>query len=102
VRRVLISGSILAVGLLSTPGIAKATRPATEREISEFRDAARKVEDITTCAVAVSRSGAGSSDSCQWVPRPDYEPVITEARVSTIDETWATAYLAPAPRTVEA
>ncbi|HKB50407.1 MAG TPA: hypothetical protein VKC63_03140 [Solirubrobacterales bacterium] len=97
--RVLIYGSIIAVAFLSAPGTASATRPATEQEIAEFRTAARTVENITHCAVLVR---ASASDSCQWVPRPDYEPVITEARISTLDETWATAFLSPAPRTTEA
>lgn len=99
VRRVLIYGTLSAVVLLSVPAAASATRPATEQEVAEFRTAARKVEEITTCGVVVR--GAVSSASCQWVPRADYEPVITEARVSTLEETWATAFLAPAPRTTE-
>lgn len=57
------------------------------------------MENITKCAVA---RRATASDSCQWVPRPDYEPGVTEARISTLDETWATAFLSPAPRTTEA
>ena len=91
VRRVLIYGTLSAVVLLSVPAAASATRPATEQEVAEFRTAARKVEEITTCGVVVR--GAVSSASCQWVPRADYEPVITEARVSTLEETWATAFL---------
>ena len=57
------------------------------------------MENITHCAVLLR---ASASDSCQWAPRPDYEPVVTEARISTLDETWATAFLSPAPRTTEA
>ena len=56
------------------------------------------MENITHCAEALR---AAASSACQWVPRADYEPVITEARVSTLDETWATTFLAPAPRTTE-
>ncbi len=99
-RRVVIYGSIFAATLLSAPGTAVAIRPATEQEVAQFRTAAREAEDTTTCSEL--ERGPASSYSCKWVPRTDYEPLITEARVSTLDETWATAFLAPAPRTTEA
>ena len=99
VRRELLTGALAVVALLAVPAAASATRPATDQEIAEFRAAAREVENITRCGTLVR---ARASGSCQWVPRPDYEPAITEARVSTLDETWATALLAPAPRTTEA
>jgi hypothetical protein len=90
---------VAVVALLLLPETASATRPATDQEIGAFKTAAREVEDITTCAVPLR---ATVSTSCSWVPRADYEPAITNALVSTLDETWATAYLDPAPRTTEA
>ena len=94
-RRGLLACGVAVVGLLALPAAAAATRPATEQEISEFRAAAKAAENAT-CAVAE----ALTSSSCP-PPRPDYEPLITEARVSTIEETWATAYIMPAPRLTE-
>jgi len=90
---------LFAIVLLGAPDAASATRPATEQEIGEFRRSAQEIENITTCGQPL---GSAVASSCQWTPRTDYEPFISEARVSTVDETWATAYLAPAPRTVEA
>jgi hypothetical protein len=84
--------------LLVLPAMAGAVRSASDQEISEFKAAARVVENAR-CMSALLRAGASSS--C-LPPRENYEPLITEARVSTIDETWATAYVAPAPHSSEA
>ena len=98
-RRGFLAGviAIAAVAPLVVPGVASAIRPATDQEIAEFKAAARVVENAT-CAVALR---AAASSLCPPA-REGYEPLVTEARVSTLDETWATARLAPAPHSTEA
>lgn len=91
--------SVVGLVLLALPVKALAVRAASDAEVTEFRTAAREFEDITKCERAVS---AQASDSCDWVPRPGYEPVISSARVSTLDESWATAFFEPMPRSPEA
>lgn len=95
-KRRLLWGTLSVVALLLMPEMASAARPATDQEIAEFRTSAKAVENAP-CAVALR---ATSSDICP-APRADYEPTITEARVSTIDETWATAHLAPVPKSTK-
>jgi hypothetical protein len=77
--------------------MANATRPATEQEITEFRTAAQLAEHGRCLTLEL----AAASGSC-LPSRSDYEPVVTEERVSTMDETWATAYVAPALHLAEA
>lgn len=95
--RFLIAAAVALVSL-TLPSIAEATRSATDQEITQFRTSVKEIENVTTCAHLLR---ATTSDGCSWVPRPDYEPTISNALVSTMDETWATAYVAPAPRTTE-
>ena len=76
--------------------MASAIRPATDQEILEFKTVARVVEN-SRC---VSLQTALESSSCP-LSRSDYDPAITEARVSTLDETWATAQITPAPHSTE-
>jgi len=99
VRQGFVCGAIFTVVLLALPGVAGATRPASEQEISDFKAAARVVEAITECAHPLLATASGN---CEWVPREGYEPLVSDARVSTLDASWATAYLTPAPRTTEA
>jgi hypothetical protein len=97
-RRVLVS---LAVGaaLLALPSAAAATRAATEEEMAAFHDALLKSEtEEVACVVLVTGGAAPSSlGPCEEKGRPDYAPTVSDGRVSTLDETWATAYVHPVP-----
>ncbi len=86
-------------GLLALPTAAHATRAATEQEMAAFRNAlvSNEKEEIG-CAVALRGGAAASSlGPCVENGRPDYAPQVSEGRVSTLDETWATAYVTPVP-----
>jgi hypothetical protein len=91
----------VTLALLGMPATAGAIRPATEKEIAEFRSALTVVERAD-CGVALAAGANGGGSGCKTAPRPDYEPLISEARVSTIDESWATAYVDPLPKSEEA
>src|SRR5690242_8632683 len=63
--------------ILLAPASASAHRPATEAEVSGM-------------TVAAQQFGQASSR-----PYETYEPTLKEPTVSTVDETWATAFLEP-------
>jgi hypothetical protein len=88
-RHGLLPMLILITALCAAPGVARAVRPATDQEIAEFKAVTQEAE----------RSGC-IGEPC--VPtRVGYEPIIAEARVSTINEDWATAHIAPLPHLYE-
>jgi hypothetical protein len=99
-RRVAVPLVALVAALLALPAVAAAVRPATEQEVAEFTKAAEKFEHMEiACATPDAARATASDESCIPPPRPDYRPVVTEARVSTLDESQALAFVAPVPRT---
>lgn len=89
----------LAAALLVFPAAAAAARPATEQEVAELTQAAERYEHMEiACATPVAAKAIASDESCVPPPRSDYKPVITDARISTLDESWALAFVSPVPR----
>lgn len=90
----------LVATLFAFPAGAAAVRPATEQEVAEFTQAAERYEHMEIgCGTPVRLKARASDESCVPPPRPGYKPVLTEARVSTLDESWALAFVSPVPRT---